>query len=312
MAYIVNPKTAGSGVIACIPQEGKCPTGCKDCFFQSGRGFLEPMDENLPNIPTRMDVGDCVVRMNDGNDSGNDIETVTKVARQFKHVFFNTSMPDVVEKLPGPVVLTVNPGKFTDSGAHLYDDVPANLMFVRVRVNTWNRTVVDGVVEYYTERNIPVVLTFMAYDKVPIPEEHREFYVRKTRTKNAYFVLKPEKWYEIADRYRDNPLVYTCGKNPFTHSCHRCGACLREYWHYYDTHRMEGIWPMDPEPEEDPPLPQDVDVSLDTEECLGCKYYGIKEEGQCALDGASENFCRNNGYHQFAPVDWENEGGGIE
>ena len=46
-----NPKTKGSGIITCIPQTGRCPNGCEDCFFQSGRSYLEPLEENLPHVP---------------------------------------------------------------------------------------------------------------------------------------------------------------------------------------------------------------------------------------------------------------------
>ena len=67
MSYIENPKTKGSGIISCIPQKGICPNTCEDCFFQSGRSYLEPLDENLPNLPEEVDYQ--IVRVNDGNDS---------------------------------------------------------------------------------------------------------------------------------------------------------------------------------------------------------------------------------------------------
>jgi len=51
MTYKENPKTKGSGILCAIPQTGRCPMQCSDCFFQSGRSFLEPLDENLPNMP---------------------------------------------------------------------------------------------------------------------------------------------------------------------------------------------------------------------------------------------------------------------
>ncbi len=54
MDYKENPKTKGSGIICCIPQTGLCLMKCKDCFFQSGRSYLEPLEENLPNMPTRV------------------------------------------------------------------------------------------------------------------------------------------------------------------------------------------------------------------------------------------------------------------
>ena len=50
MPYKENPKTKGSGIICCIPQKGTCPNNCEDCFFQSGRSYLEPLSENLPRV----------------------------------------------------------------------------------------------------------------------------------------------------------------------------------------------------------------------------------------------------------------------
>ena len=43
MSYVENPKTKGSGILCCIPQKGRCPNNCSDCFFQSGRreGFAK-------------------------------------------------------------------------------------------------------------------------------------------------------------------------------------------------------------------------------------------------------------------------------
>ena len=49
--YTWNPKVRGSGIITCIPQSGICPNNCDDCFFQSGRSYLEPLDKNLPHLP---------------------------------------------------------------------------------------------------------------------------------------------------------------------------------------------------------------------------------------------------------------------
>ena len=38
-------------------------------------------------------------------------------------------------------------------------------MFVRIRVNTWNLSMVDKAIDYYTKREVPIVLTFMRYYK---------------------------------------------------------------------------------------------------------------------------------------------------
>ena len=69
MAYKHNPKLEGSNMIAAIPQTGKCPLGCSGCFFNSGRSFLEPLDENTPNMPSLEQSEGKIVRVNDGNDS---------------------------------------------------------------------------------------------------------------------------------------------------------------------------------------------------------------------------------------------------
>ena len=74
--YHENPKTKGSGILCCIPHESTCPINCADCFFQSGRSYLEPLEDNLPNMPTAEQAKGKVVRVNDGNDSNLDKEMV--------------------------------------------------------------------------------------------------------------------------------------------------------------------------------------------------------------------------------------------
>ena len=70
----------------------------------------------------------------------------------------------------------------------------------------------------------------MAYYTESIPEEHKQFYSYKKRTMNSYNVLNADKWWEIADKYRDNSYVYTCGKSPAEYACRRCGFCLQSYF----------------------------------------------------------------------------------
>ena len=226
MGYIENPKTKDSGIICCIPQKGVCPNKCEDCFFQSGRSYLEPLDKNLPNMPSLEEVGHRVVRVNDGNDSNNDQERVIKFTKDYPLKFYNTAIPKDLEKFDAPVVLTVNPADMTDNKAHLIEP-PVNLMFVRVRTNAWNMSVVDKAVRHYTEKKVPVVLTYMAYytETVKTPE----FYEWKKRTTNSYWVLKDVGRESIEDLYIDNSLVYSCGYKG-THACSRCGNCLREFF----------------------------------------------------------------------------------
>jgi len=230
MPYIVNPKTKGSGIICCIPQEGGCPVKCADCFFQSGRSYLEPLADNLPNMPSLEEVGNCVVRVNDGNDSNNDPELVMAAVQQYPQRFYNTSISRDLEKFDAPVVLTLNPSLQTDASIKLLDPIPPNLMFVRMRTNTWNLHLVDETVKYYSEREIPVVLTFMAYYEADIPAGHEKDYTYRKRTLNSYWVITTEAWDRVMARYKGNKWVYSCGKNADTFACSRCGNCLREYF----------------------------------------------------------------------------------
>ena len=236
MAYIENPKTAGSGIVCAIPQTGLCPNGCRDCFFNSGRGYLEPLEQNLPNVPDPEIVSQhgCVVRMNDGNDSNVQKRVVLDAAKWYDWVFFNTSIPDL--DFPGPVVLTVNPGEMTDVDFHRIDVIPKNLMFVRVRTNYWNVQLVHNVVRWYTDRDVPVVLTFMAYwdiDAEPNLAEnmYRDRYIWRQRTMNPYWAIRGWAWREIMGMFHNNFLVYSCGREgeEGTTECRYCGNCLREF-----------------------------------------------------------------------------------
>jgi len=228
--YIENPKTKDSGIVCAIPQAGECPMKCEECFFQSGRSFLEPLDKNLPNLPLPTKVVNNVVRINDGNDSNVQRERVEEVAKCYNNYFFNTSMNKDLAGFPGPVVLTVNPAKMTDKSFHKVDPIPPNLMYARVRVNTWNLdAVVKPAVEYYTSQGVPVIFTFMAYYTSEPPEGHKRNYEWKKRTLNSYWVLVDYVENAIMWSFKDNPLVYSCGYHG-THECKRCGNCLREYF----------------------------------------------------------------------------------
>ena len=229
--YKKNPKTDGSGVICCIPQRGKCPNNCPDCFFQSGRSFLKPLDENLPNIPT--DVKGRIVRMNDGNDSNINQKLVMEVAKQFPMKFYNTSMNRDLDNFDAPFVLTVNPGEITDIDYHNLNYIPKNLMMVRARVNTWNLKLIDKIVKHYTKKEIPIILTFMAYFNESIPFWHRNKYVFRKRTLNSYWAITTKAWEKIMKRYKYNKYVYSCGKiegEKGDTKCKFCGNCLREYF----------------------------------------------------------------------------------
>lgn len=233
--YRENPKTKGSGLICVIPQKGVCPQKCEDCFFQSGRSYLEPLEDNLPNMPEPENVSWQVVRVNDGNDSNNNQEKVINDTAHFLHKFYNTSIPKDLDKFPGPVVLTVNPRRMTDKRAVLLQSPPLNLMYVRFRTNTWNLPLCDKVVKHYSQKGIPIVLTFMAYFDTAskIPTSCSADYIFRRRTLNSYFAITTSAWHDVMRRYENNKWVHSCGKiegeKGDTH-CRHCGNCLREYF----------------------------------------------------------------------------------
>lgn len=243
--YTENPKTAGSGIVCCIPQTGNCPVGCADCFFQSGNSYLEPLAENLPNIPSLRQVGHKVVRVNDGNDSNVDRAEVIAQTSHFPLKFYNTSIPTDLEGFPGPVVLTVNPGQMTDRRFHDLRPIPRNLMFVRFRANTWNVALAELVVDHYARQHgVPVVMTFMAYHSVEsIPENRldRSCYAERVRTLNSYWAITTDAWRKVMGEFQDDPLVYSCGViegEKGTTKCKHCGNCLREFFSTME--RLEG------------------------------------------------------------------------
>ncbi len=234
MAYIENPKTKGSGIICCIPHDGECPNQCEDCFFQSGRSYLEPLKDNLPNMPNFEDTVGMVLRVDDGHDSSIDIDMVMEATAGYCWKFYNTSIPSHLHRFDAPVVLTANPGFMTDKGFHPIG-MPSgikSLMAVRARVNTWNLQLVDEIVNFYTLGDIPVILTFMAYFKAIIPESHLANYTLRKRTTNPYAAITSAAWEEVMARYKDNNLVYSCGKEGErgTSLCMHCGNCLRTYF----------------------------------------------------------------------------------
>ncbi len=231
--YIENPKTRGSGILCCIPQTGKCLRGCADCFFNS-RSYLEPLEENLPNMPTVEQARNQVVRVNDGNDSSNRREAVMAAVQQYPMRFYNTTVFDRLDEFDAPVVLTVNPAERTDSKPVLLCSPPPNLMFVRVRTNTWNlRSTVYPTVNHYCALGIPVVLTFMAYYETAIHPDYARDYTWRKRTTNHYWAITIAAWQRVMAEFADDPRVYSCGRVEGAKGltgCRHCGNCLREYF----------------------------------------------------------------------------------
>jgi len=232
MHYKENPKTKGSGIICAIPQKGECPMRCSDCFFQSGRSYLEPLAENLPNMPSEIESTNRVVRVNDGNDSNVERDLVLSSTAHYRHKFYNTSIPKPFDL---PWVLTINPGGMTDTSFEKLDPIPTTLMFVRFRTNTWNLDLADEAVAYYTGKDVPVVLTFMAYWQYEgsIKKANVLDYMMRKRTLNTYLAITTAAWRRVMKRYEDNALVHSCGKiegELGKSGCRFCGNCLREYY----------------------------------------------------------------------------------
>jgi hypothetical protein len=180
-----NPKQDGSILFDCKPQVGLCPMNCNQCFYNREGAFY--VDINEPHIPPVEDVGDGIVRMNCGHDSNFEKSKVIEAAKQYKRYFFNTSVHNFL--FPGPVVFTANPAE--EEPAYLIpdDEIPYNLMFVRLRVSATNLFEVEEAVNHYCYLcNVPVVLTFMAYyEEDKILDEDKRFYEYKVRHVNSYW-----------------------------------------------------------------------------------------------------------------------------
>jgi len=169
-----NPKQEGSSMFDCRPQTGKCPMNCNQCFYNRPGAFYVPIDK--PNVPTPEEIlemsenfGSGIVRMNCGHDSNLHRDLVIETAKQYKHFFFNTSIPRF--DFPGPVVFTANAKEEESVLMPSSMDFPKEqkkyldrIMFVRLRVSASNlRYIEKGIKGWAIKHGIPVVLTFMAY-----------------------------------------------------------------------------------------------------------------------------------------------------
>lgn len=185
-------------------------------------------------MPTQLQAEGRVVRINDGNDSNVGYKSWVADTKKYPMKFYNTAIPENLDKFDAPVVLTVNPGKMTDYD--FYQVGPKNIMFVRARTNTWNLTLVEEIVDYYSSKCIPIVLTFMAYFKETVPNEFKADYIFRKRTLNSYWAITTNAWRRVMKIWQDTKWekwVYSCGKiegEKGTTACRHCGNCLREYF----------------------------------------------------------------------------------
>ena len=215
-----NPKLDNSNLIDAIPHIGKCPNDCIDCYYNNG--FYRTLDE--PLLPSLEEVGDKIVRINSGHDSAIDKEHVEWSTRHYKNKFFNTALP--VTDFSAPVVVTVNKN-IDDKFIEFSDEECKNIMFVRIKTNTWNLDLVDKAVNYYSSKKTPVVLTMMRYlhsEHVKNPED----YEYQKNILNSYYKLKEEPFKsKIHGRYQDNVLY--CGVPNGPKFCKECGNCEKLY-----------------------------------------------------------------------------------
>jgi hypothetical protein len=182
--------------------------------------------------------------MNAGNDSNNQRELVIETAGQFKHAFFNTSMPCF--DFPGPVVWTANPCEEQPVRIPpaLWPGIPDNLMFIRLRTSSTNLRHIYQAAEWFAGKKVPVVLTFMAYyEAEPTPPADMlvaidgPCYEWKVRHINSYWCPTPAFIRYVMAQFKGNRLVSYCGSLEGSY-CRFCRNCET---HYYQTvKRMKG------------------------------------------------------------------------
>jgi len=232
--YRNNPRNEGSGVFTAVPHRSRCPFKCEGCAFNEGRSYLEPLEETLPNVPEPREMRYRVVCINDWHDSSNSHLEIVQGMRGYPLRFFNTIVPYFLHEFDAPVVLTLNAREDTDTKFWQLEEIPANLMFVRFRVNTWNIKLLWQAVDYYTgTRRVPLILDWVEYPKVSaIPTGYRKYYKADQHDGRRIWRVWFEEWRRVADLFTDDILVYTCGRGPRRQDrlCRNCGNCLREYF----------------------------------------------------------------------------------
>lgn len=207
-----NPKLAGSHLIDCIPQIGKCQNQCAECFYN--RAFYRPLD--TPLLPTLEEAEGKIVRVNSGHDSNIDHEHVMATTSRYPFKFYNTSIPEFA--FPAPVVFTCN------GREPLFVTCPPNVMFVRVRYNPWDLMEQDALVGHYLAQGVAVVLTWMRYYSIDaIPPAFRDQYEHGKHLVNEYWKLRPESKVQLARIYAGMG-VRQCGL-PWSSLCADCRNC---------------------------------------------------------------------------------------
>jgi len=225
----VNPKLEGTSLIDCKPQQGKCPVGCNQCFYNRPGASFVP--HNRVHIPTKKDAEGKIVRMNSLHDSNVQRTLVLRMARRYKDVFFNTSIANF-SKLPGPIVFTANNTEEQPVDMRfLRLEGVDKLMFVRLRVSPTNLVHIDKAVKIMSEyTNIQVVLTFMRYFEHD-PISNPVWYTWETHLLNKYWC--PTKAFKNSVLLREDRIagrqVTLCGTLDSSY-CRDCRNCEAYYW----------------------------------------------------------------------------------
>ena len=252
MSDTENPKLSLSGIVDALPQTGDCPMGCRDgpCFYNDDNAWYRTKAYSL--FPHPDWVGDRIVRVNSGHDSGlggvvrlpeghwllPDLgvaadegvwlsrQTLVAMCRYYyPKVFWNTSIP--LFDFPGPVVFTCN-GRSDWKVA-----CPPNVMAVRVRYASWEWDSLRSLAEWYDAQNVPILLTSMRYsEESSIPFGHRHEYSRKKHVINSYWTLDSGVKFQIVDAVQGVcahvGIVGHCGGKKSS-LCRDCGNCAKLY-----------------------------------------------------------------------------------
>jgi hypothetical protein len=174
-------------------------------------------------MPTVEESENQIVRVNSGHDSNINRDMVIDSTKQYKHKFYNTSLPNF--DFPAPVVFTCNGRELL-----LVNKGLENVMFVRIRTSMFNLDDVDKAVQHYlVKHKVPVVLTFMRYySEGEIPAEYRKWFVHKKHILNSYWCHTTEAHVKILERYKGLG-VRMCG-TLVSSMCVDCGNCELLYW----------------------------------------------------------------------------------
>lgn len=215
-----NKKLEGSNIVECVPQTGRCVLDCPHCFFNT---FYD--DYDLPIIPNigKVNAKGQIVRVNTVHDSNLYKNVVIDATAKYKHKFYNTSI-SMINRFPGPIVLTVNPRL----GVEFFINDIYNLMFVRVRHgDIFTVPAVRKLIDYYLRLSIPIVLTFNRYLNKVISNN----YEKRKYIKHQWWGLTRKAKIEVMDAYTDTG-VRMCG-TLVSNLCVDCGNCEDLYWRWW-------------------------------------------------------------------------------